>query len=207
MTIDRLYPADELKPFPVIGNDVLLYRGFLERTLADDFLRALSGEIHWQKETVRMYGKAIDVPRLVAWYGDTNSHYRYSNIDHSPEPWAQVLLDLKARVEQRVESCFNSVLLNLYRDGNDSVAWHSDDEPELGKEPVIASLSLGAEREFQFRKKNNPSIKLAISLPHGSLLMMSGRSQHDWEHQLPKRRRVNEPRINLTFRRIVNPDR
>ncbi len=203
MTIDWLYKADELKPFPVIGNDVVLYPGFLQITQADTFLHTLLGEIRWQKETITMYGNAIEVPRLVAWYGDAGSDYRYSNIKHSPEPWTPALRELKEKVERLLNADFNSVLLNLYRDGNDSVAWHSDDEPELGKDPVIASLSLGAERDFQLRKKSNPSDKRVISLPHGSLLLMSGPSQRDWMHQLPKRRNVSQPRINLTFRKII----
>lgn len=202
MTIDWLYQADELKPFPVIGKDVVLYPGFLENPQADTYLHTLLGEIRWQKETITMYGNAIEVPRLVAWYGDTGSDYRYSNINHSPESWTPVLRELKEKVERLLNADFNSVLLNLYRDGNDSVAWHSDDESELGKNPVIASLSLGAERDFQLRKKSNPSDKRVVRLPHGSLLLMSGPSQRDWVHQLPKRRNVNQPRINLTFRKI-----
>lgn len=188
--------------FSVIENDVLLFPGFLSASQAGRYLKAFQNEIHWQKEIVMMYGKAIEVPRLVAWYGDPGKKYRYSSVDHIAEPWTSSLLDLKLQVENTVTANFNSVLLNLYRDGNDSVAWHSDDEPELGNEPLIASVSLGAERIFQFRRKNNPSNKLEINLPHGSLLLMSGSSQSDWVHQIPKRRRITEARINLTFRQI-----
>ena len=202
MTIDWLYQGGELTSFSVIGNDVVLYPELLSAVEADQYFRTFRKDIHWQKETVLMYGREVEVPRLVAWYGDSGKQYRYSNVDHVAEPWTSSLLDLKLKVENIVSADFNSVLLNLYRDGNDSVAWHSDDEPELGKEPVIASVSLGAERVFQFRRKDNAAEKLEVNLPHGSLLLMSGCSQSEWVHQVPKRRHVVEPRINLTFRRI-----
>ena len=202
MTIDWLYQEHKAEPLQVIENEVLLYPHFLDEQQADLYLQTFLTEISWQKETVMMYGRAVEVPRLVAWYGDAGRVYRYSNVDHEPQPWTASLLQLKQAVENKVGSEFNSVLLNQYRDGNDSVAWHSDDEAELGNQPVIASISLGAEREFQFRRKDNPEEKVSLNLPHGSLLLMSGQCQHDWVHQLPKRRGVKQPRINLTFRFI-----
>jgi alkylated DNA repair dioxygenase AlkB len=153
-----------------------------------------------------MYGKRIAVPRLTAWFGDAETNYTYSGLTMVPEPWTPELLELKSRLEPRARgTTFNSVLLNLYRDGNDSVAWHSDDEPELGRNPVIASLSLGQARSFRLKHDHDDSIPpVQIELTHGSLLVMSGALQHHWKHQLPKRRSVNlGPRINLTFRQIL----
>ena len=153
-----------------------------------------------------MYGQRIAVPRLTAWFGDPRATYSYSGITMTPEAWTPLLLELKSLVEPKaLGTPFNSVLLNLYRDGNDSVSWHSDDEPELGTNPVIASVSLGQARTFRLKHKRDDSIPpVEIELTHGSLLVMSGALQHFWKHQLPKRKSKSlGPRINLTFRRIL----
>ena len=138
----------------------------------------------------------------MAWHGDSGASYRYSGVDHQPLPWTDTLLDLKTDLRNRFKVDFNSVLLNLYRDGNDSMGWHSDDEAELGRQPVIASLSLGQERKLRFRMRNNTRNTIDVSLPHGSLLLMYGNCQHDWQHQLPKTAKTIGPRINLTFRKV-----
>ena len=147
----------------------------------------------------------MPVPRLTAWFGYPDTTYSYSGITMTSQPWTPLLLELKSLVEAQVPStAFNSVLLNLYRDGNDSVSWHSDDEPELGRNPVIASVSLGQARTFRLKHKVDRTIPpVEIELTHGSLLVMRDALQHHWKHELPKRKSPDlGPRINLTFRRI-----
>ncbi|MCW7554662.1 alpha-ketoglutarate-dependent dioxygenase AlkB [Endozoicomonas gorgoniicola] len=159
----------------------------------------------WRQDKIRLFGRHVAIPRLQAWYGDTHCHYSYSGLRLAPLPWAPQLLQLKARVEQLCQHRFNCVLLNLYRSGSDSNGWHSDDEPELGLQPVIASLSLGATRRFKLRHKyDNTVAGITIDLSNGSLLVMSGHSQSHWQHCLPKTARQIEPRINLTFRNILH---
>ena len=166
------------------------------------------GAINWRQDYIKMYGRELAVPRLNAWYGDAGLAYTYSGIPMQPEPWTSLLGTLRRKVERAARAPFTSVLINLYRDGRDSVAWHADDEPELGAEPVIASLSLGATREFQMRHRRArlsglPVFRLQLS--SGSLLIMRGPTQANWQHQVPKRRGRHSPgpRINLTFRRIL----
>ena len=158
--------------------------------------------IRWKQQSLKMFGRQIDLPRLTAWYGDVGASYSYSGIESEPEPWNDALLYLKRKIESCTENSFNSVLLNWYRDGEDHLSWHSDDEPELGKNPVIASASFGAPRDFLLRRINNRKQKLIIPLVHGSLLVMSGALQHHWEHSIPKRKRIDSPRFNLTFRNV-----
>lgn len=165
----------------------------------EDLLRG----IPWEQRQVRMFGKEVDQPRLVAWCGDSGRDYNYSGISLSPQPWTKLLMRLRAVCEGLANASFNSVLLNLYRDGNDTVAWHSDDEPELGAEPVIASLSLGATRRFDLRNKATQET-IKVDLPPGSVVVMSGRCQAEWSHQVPRSKRVRSPRVNLTFRRILD---
>jgi alkylated DNA repair dioxygenase AlkB len=146
------------------------------------------------------------VPRLSAWYGDAGAVYTYSGLRLEPLPWTPVLLEIKQATERLSGTRFNSVLLNLYRDGQDSMGWHSDDEPELGPEPVIASVSLGALRRFVFQHKKR-RWRIALDLEPGSVLLMAGATQHHWRHALPKTRRPVAPRINLTFRTILRLSR
>lgn len=168
------------------------------------FLQLLEpGAVDWRQDHIRMYGKKLAVPRLTAWYGDSDKPYSYSGIRLEPKIWTAALIRIRTRLEAFLGTDFSSVLLNLYRDGQDSVAWHSDDEPELGKNPVIASVSLGASREFHLRHKNRRDLRKLI-LDSGSLLVMRGETQHYWEHRVPKCRESDQMgrRINLTFRRI-----
>jgi alkylated DNA repair dioxygenase AlkB len=144
-------------------------------------------------------------PRLTAWYGDATARYSYSGLDLTPQPWTPALLALRTQVEQATGVTFNSVLLNLYRTGQDSMGWHADDEPELGPEPVIASISLGATRRFRLRPRHSqqlPHAPLGLDLPSGSLLVMRGTTQQHWQHAVPKTARPVGPRLNLTFRTI-----
>lgn len=159
-------------------------------------------EIDWQQEQLSMYGKQVNIPRLQAWYGGIDHDYTYSGLTLTPKPLTSSLMVLKTKVEAFISVNFNSLLANLYRDGNDSVSWHSDDEPELGPEPIIASLSFGDTRNFQLKHKSNGD-KLNIDLTSGSLLIMAGSTQHFWSHCVPKTKRVKSPRINLTFRQII----
>ena len=187
----------------VIPDQVFLIFDYLDTSKASHYQTQLMQEIDWQSETISLYGKTHQVPRLMAWHGDPGASYQYSGVDHEPLPWTKTLLSLKASLVNTFQVEFNSVLLNLYRHGQDSMGWHSDDEPELGRQPVIASVSLGQERKLRFRKKTNKRETVDVTLPHGSLLMMYGDCQHNWQHQLPKTSRTIEPRINLTFRKII----
>lgn len=184
------------------GGDVVYLRGFFSPQDSDRLLWQLDETTVWRQETFRMYGKEMPIPRLTAWYGDPGRTYTYSKIAMHPEPWTPPLREIKARIEDAAQTEFNSVLLNLYRDGRDSVGWHSDDEPELGPDPVIASVSLGATRKFQMRRTAVKQERGELELTHGSLLLMHGSTQRTWQHQVPKTSRPVDPRVNLTFRTI-----
>ncbi|MHA8050221.1 alpha-ketoglutarate-dependent dioxygenase AlkB family protein [Aquirufa sp. ROCK-SH2] len=158
--------------------------------------------IQWSQDVLKMYGKTILAPRYSAWYGDEGKNYSYSGLHLTPKSWNEGLLDLKRPIDNIAQTTFNSVLLNWYRDGEDYMGWHCDDEKELGQNPIIASLNLGATRRFLFRKKSNNSEKIEFHLKHGSLLIMRGEIQHFWQHAAPKEKAVKEARINLTFRVI-----
>ncbi|RBP53337.1 alpha-ketoglutarate-dependent dioxygenase AlkB family protein [Arenicella xantha] len=179
--------------------DIEYRPGFLEHAAAMALFEQLLAETDWRQETVQVYGKSHLTPRLSCWMGDAGLDYQYSNMTMSPTPWSELLQTLKARLESATGDKFNSVLINLYRDGADSNGWHSDDEPELGESPVIASVSLGAVRDFKLRRKNKSGESYSLALEHGSLLMMRGSTQRYWQHQIPKRAHAG-PRINLTFR-------
>lgn len=166
-------------------------------------MRHLIEEVPWRAEAVVVFGRKILQPRLTAWYGDPGCAYAYSGIRLEPLPWSPRLCEVKARVEKVTGENFNSLLLNYYRDEQDSVGFHSDDEPELGPRPVIASLSLGAERVFVMKhrtQRKRPPVRLMLA--SGSLLLMKGETQRHWRHGVPKETRPCGPRINLTFRRI-----
>lgn len=159
--------------------------------------------INWKHEAIKMFGKSVLQPRFTAWHGDEGKSYTYSNLKMQPETWNEGLLKIKSKIETVSSHSFNSVLLNLYRDGNDYMGWHSDDERELGQNPTIASLNLGEARRFLFRRKENNAEKVEILLNHGSLLLMKEETQHFWQHSLPKQAKTKGIRINLTFRTIL----
>lgn len=183
--------------------DVSFHPRFLPPQDADRLLDEVTDTTPWRQEIIKLYGRESPVPRLTAWHGDAKSTYTYSNIAMEPEPWSAPLLEIRALVEAEAGVRFNSVLCNLYRSGQDSVAWHSDDEGELGPCPVIASVSLGDTRRFQLRHRTQPELRRQIDLPHGSLLVMRGLTQRHWKHQIPKTARPVGARVNLTYRTVV----
>lgn len=168
----------------------------------EDFEKISFDNIKWKQEYINLYGRK-PIPRLTAWYGDEGKSYSYSGIQQNPNTWNKGLAYIKEQVEVLAGVTFNSVLINWYRDGNDYLNWHADDEKELGINPTIASVNFGETRDFQLRNNKNRDLKLTIPLIHGSLLIMSGQLQHYWQHAVPKRKRVKSTRFNLTFRAIV----
>ncbi len=174
---------------------------------SSEFMALLMTSIPWRQDYLAIAGKKIAVPRLQCWMGDSQSHYGYSGIRLTPQPWSFEVDQIRLRISKLAGVEFNSVLLNLYRDGNDSVAWHADDEPELGPDPVIASVSFGCERTFQLKAKNAPPAKFGkheIVLRNGSLVVMKNGLQNNWLHQIPKVKHSIGERINLTFRTIIS---
>lgn len=179
-----------------------LYPNFLSKEQADYLLKNLINSVKWNQEEINFMGKISPIPRKTFWYSKENREYTYSGIKVLPVPYPEAIKRLNKLVEEKSGYKFNSVLLNLYRDGDDKVSWHADDEKSLGKEINIASISVGAERDFQFKSKHNSADKEEIVLTHGSLLVMHSPIQDHWLHQIPVRKKVSEPRINLTFRFI-----
>ena len=168
------------------------------------YLKHLINDIKWKREKIRMWGREIVTKKRIAWYADEGKSYTYSGSTFHPDQWNELLLEIKKHVEQYIKFQFNSVLLNEYPNGKVGMGWHSDDERELGIDPIIASLSFGANRDFIFKHKTDKSFEnIKIHLKSGSLLLMLGSTQHHWKHSLPKRLKVREPRINLTFRKIL----
>ena len=164
----------------------------------------LHEEIPWERHCLKIFGRTIDAPRLSCWIGDADAVYTYSRTRFVPHPWTPALSELRRGVESACDARFNSVLCNLYRDGNDAMGWHSANEPELGDEPVIASLSFGATRRFRLRHRSDPSLRLDLDLEPGSLLLMRGATQKNYRHDLPRTKRIIGERINLTFR-LIHP--
>ena len=195
---------EEVINYDLLDGEVRYFRTFFTPSKADFLLDQLLRTIEWKQNTIKMYGKENPVPRLEAWYGDKGKNYAYSGIKMEPCTWTDDLLFIKKRIETKAGVIFNSVLINYYRNGQDRVAWHSDDEKELGRNPIIASVSLGAERNFKLRHKNYKSNdqKEQIILNHGSFLLMEGPTQHNWMHEIPRTAKPIGPRINLTFRII-----
>jgi len=187
--------------FDLPDADISYYPNFFDHDAADTMMAALIKTTPWQQDNIKIFGKVHAQPRLTALYGNDEKPYSYSGITMQPLPWTLLLEKIKLQVESTANITFTSVLLNLYRDGRDSNGWHSDNEKELGNNPVIASVSFGAQRVFQLRHNSEP-IKQSIVLEHGSLLLMKGTTQHFWKHQIPKTAKPIGPRINLTFRVI-----
>jgi len=200
---DFFSEANGLECIPIKGGE-LHYKKYLPLGITSEkALHELIEETPWQSETIVMWGKNFQQPRLVAWYGDAGLDYTYSGIRLNPIPWTKLLLDIKAAVELISGTSFNSVLLNYYRDNRDSMGFHSDDERELGEQPVIASLSLGCERTFLLKHKVDKNLKpLRIKLGSGSFLLMKGETQRNWKHGINKETQACGPRVNLTFRNI-----
>jgi alkylated DNA repair dioxygenase AlkB len=182
--------------------EIIYYPQFFDKEQADIIFAELVKEIPWQQDEIRVYGKIHPQPRLTALFGNEGKPYSYSNITMQPHPWNSLLQKLKTEIENVADVNFTTVLLNQYRDGKDSNGWHADNEKELGINPVIASLSFGAERTFQLKHNLDKDLKKSIVLQHGSLLIMKGTTQHYWKHQIPKTTKPIGPRINGTFRII-----
>ncbi len=205
MVSDLFAAGAHLERIPMQDAEVFYLR-HLELAEPDELvLQQLIAGVPWRSEQVVVWGKKMVQPRLIAWYGDAGRSYAYSGIQLHPMPWTFSLLDIKSRIERAVASRFNSVLLNYYRDNQDSMGFHSDDEPELGERPVIGSLSLGEERTFIMKHKSLKAVRpVHLQLASGSVLLMSGDTQRHWKHGIPKETRRCGPRVNLTFRRIIH---
>lgn len=180
------------------------YPNFLSTEIAEILYQQLLNGSNWKQYPIKMFGKTMLQPRLIAWYGDPNTAYTYSQTKLVASGWTPPLKRLYEEMSQQLGLNFNSVLMNLYRNGQDSMGWHSDDEASLGEQPVIASISLGTIRSIQFRLKANHQQKTKLALASGSLLLMQGDTQEFWQHQIAKTKRVDQARINLTFRTIVS---
>ena len=176
--------------------------GFFNPAESDRYMASFKEKVQWKQKSMNMYGRRVPFPRLIAWYGHDDTSYSFSGITLQPLHWLPEMLEIKSRIEPVAEVTFNRVLLNLYRDGKDSVSWHTDAEPELGLNPVIASVSFGAARKFQLRHLHTKE-KIELELTNGSLLIMQGELQHYWQHQVPKTAKPVGERINLTFR-VIN---
>ncbi len=200
-------PGDScVKVLPPAG-ELVYIRDFIESSRAEKLFATLLDEPFWQSRSITMFGRTVMQPRKIAFQGDSGVSYSYSGDQYHAEPWHGDLLALRTQIEHKAGCRFNCALLNLYRDGCDSMGWHSDDEAELGSCPTIASVSLGAVRRFVLRCKKNKQTKVEIRPAHGSLMIMRGDLQHCWQHALPKTQRDVQARINLTFREIVRPRR
>lgn len=182
---------------------VRYYPGFLAKDVADAYFSELLDTIPWQNDPITIFGKTYPQPRMTSLHGHTTDPYGYSGIVMQPNPMTKSLKEIETKIQMLCEERFTTVLLNLYRTGKDSNGWHADDEPELGINPVIASVSFGAERYFHLRHKNDNTQRLKFALAHGSLLLMEGSTQHHWKHQVAKTAREVGPRINLTFRKVI----
>lgn len=174
--------------------------GWLSQSEADALFEVVQRESAWKQDYIKIQGNTIALPRLTAWHGERG--YRYSGIENVPAPWTPSLQMLRDRLTQETSRVFNNVLCNFYRSGQDSVAWHADDERELGDGPMIASISLGGARKFSFKRKDGTGSRIDLTLGHGDLLLMWGATQRDWLHQVPKTKQAVQPRINLTYRLI-----
>jgi len=190
----KILPDAELEYFPE----------FLTNNEADRLLSFLLKSNSWRQDKIKLFGKEVLQPRLTILFGESGNTYKYSGLEMSPKPFPDILKNLKYKCEEKnIGKAFNVCLANLYRDGNDSMGWHADNEEELGKNPSIASVSLGAERIFHLKHKNLRTARHKIKLQHGSLLVMKGTTQEFWKHQLPKTKKIISPRVNLTFRKII----
>jgi alkylated DNA repair dioxygenase AlkB len=183
--------------------ELLYLPAFLSKEMSDGLFSSLIQNVPWKQEPVRIFGRMLMQPRLTASYADAGISYGYSGITLKTLEWTEELLAIKKLVEKDAGQTFNTALLNYYRNGSDSMGWHRDNERQLGPEPAIASVTLGAERKFQLRNYETKKDTITLLPAHGSLIIMRGVSQQHWEHRLPKDPRVGEARINITFREII----
>jgi len=198
--MQNLFPNEPQLNLP--DSTISYYPDFITKKIANNLFEALRHKVPWQQENIKVFGKIYPQPRLIALYGNNGKPYSYANISMQPNEFTPELLDLKQSIETKTTAIFTTCLLNLYRNGKDSNGWHSDNEKELGKNPVIASITLGQERFFHLKHRSKKDQKHKILLAHGSLLLMQGETQHHWLHQIPKTAKPIKERINLTFRVI-----
>ena len=196
--------SGEKQHFSLPNAELVYIPQFISIKDADSFFKSITANTNWKQDDITVFGKTYKQPRLTALYGESNQPYSYSNITMYPEPFPTELINIKEKVESISGETFNTALLNLYRDGNDSNGWHADNEKELGINPVIASVSFGEERPFHFKHRKIKDERHKIVLNHGSLLIMKGEMQHHWIHQIAKTKREISPRINITFRKLIN---
>lgn len=199
--MDSLFQSDPIT-LDLPDAEIIYFPTFLKKEEADILYNELVKNTPWQQDEITVYGKTYLQPRLTALYGNQGKSYSYSNITMQPHEWTLPLQKIKSAIEMVSNINFTTVLLNYYRNGNDSNGWHADNEKELGVNPIIASLSFGAERTFQLKHNFDATLKKSIILEHGSLLLMKGPTQHFWKHQIPKTSKPTGPRLNLTFRII-----
>lgn len=200
----QAYRTDPVERLDLPDADISYWRCVDFGSAPDVILHALIEQTPWRSEVITLWGKQYPQPRLTAWFGDAGARYTYSGISLEPLPWTSLLTDIRSRVEALAEASFNSVLLNYYRDQRDSMGMHSDDEPELGRNPTIASASFGERRTLVLKHKFKKELKpVQVPLDSGSVLLMKGATQHYWKHGINKVSRPCGPRVNLTFRRIV----
>lgn len=197
----QLFTREPLR-LNVPNSDITYYPNFMDASLANDYFSLLKKNTPWQQDDIKVFGKVYAQPRLTALYANNDKPYSYSNITMKPYKFSKELKTLKEKIETIAQCNFTTCLLNLYRDGKDSNGWHADNEKELGRNPVIASISLGAPRYFHLKHISIPDAKHKMLLEHGSLLLMQGETQHFWKHQIPKTAKPIGERINLTFRVI-----
>jgi alkylated DNA repair dioxygenase AlkB len=194
---------EENKNLLPFGGQTYFYPKFFSQAESDIYFRHLLLEIEWKQQPIKMFGKEVMQPRLTAWYGDAGKSYTYSGITMQPRLWTGILTEIKQKIEVIAQVHFTSALLNLYRDGKDSMGWHRDNERELGINPVIGSVSFGVTRRFQLRNYADKKNIQSIDLTHGSFLLMSGETQHNWEHRVSKTDQLKDSRINITFRILI----
>jgi len=183
-------------------SNIIYYPKFFSLKESDQYLKSLLNSVEWQQYYITIFGKTHKQPRLTALFANNDEPYSYSNITMVPKPFTKELLEIKNKVESVIATNFTTCLLNLYRNGQDSNGWHADNEKELGINPIIASVSFGAQRLFKLKHRHDKTLKKDLILQHGSLLIMSGETQHKWLHQIPKTKKEVGKRINLTFRVI-----
>lgn len=200
---EELFNFGSVETLDLPGAEIELHQQIWSRYQGDTLCSLLIKELNWRQDKISMFGQTHDVPRLNAWYGDADCSYSWSGITMTPNPWNSTLRDIREKVNGVASEQFNSVLANFYRDGNDKVDWHADDEEVLGQAPVIASVSLGATRKFRIRRKDRSEKATDIFLRSGDVLVMRGLTQLLWEHEVPRSKKVREPRVNLTFRKVA----
>jgi len=196
--------AQKKQHFTLPNAELIYIPNFFSKQEADSYFKTIETKTNWQHDDITIFGKTHKQPRLTALFGESNQPYGYSNIMMYPKPFTPTLKTIMQRIEDNAKYQFNTVLINLYRDGNDSNGWHADNEKELGENPLIASLSLGEARPFHFKHRTLKHQRHKLILEHGSLLIMKGEMQHHWLHQIAKTKKQIRPRLNLTFRKLVD---